>query len=109
MGFFKRLFASRPTESTPPEKEAQPVEPASAEPMSSVLYDATMSPEERERVAVFATAAVTGGQMTSRWHIKNIQKVDMDAVVAILVASAVICGDNPKKRVIVKRIERVNQ
>lgn len=84
-------------------------------PTASVVHDTgiemwteTFTPQERDLVAVLATAAVNGDHAPSHWQITRIQKQEMNKMVALLAASAVMSGESPQTRLVVKRIQRLS-
>ncbi|MDO4670803.1 MAG: hypothetical protein Q4A67_04950 [Aerococcus sp.] len=110
MGFLDRLFSHPKRAAMTPRREekAKPeVAVPTEEDASNVFYDTAMSEEERDLVAAIAGAAVANAALDSHWHIKSIKKMDMDALAAVLCASAAIAGDDPNKQVVVKRVTRL--
>lgn len=109
MGLFQRLFGKKTIEQNAV-KEKQPATPkqssptAIAEEWQEVPFYLESEPQERELVAVIATAIAAGDAPESEFQVKRVLKKNPEAQLVAVIATAIAAGDAPASQFQVKKI-----
>ena len=94
MGLFDFLRKKKP-EPVHQQKQTAPVAAAAVSTPSQVDFRRGISAEEKELVAVVASAIAAGSYPDASFKIKDIQGIDTDKEMAAAIVSAIMADDRP--------------
>lgn len=111
MGLFQRLFGKKNTapvavNEKPPAKVEAALPKAMDSSWQEVPFYLESEPEERELVAVIATAIAAGDAPESEFQVKRVLKKNPEAQLVATIVTAIAAGDAPASQFQVKKIYR---
>ncbi|WP_312652880.1 hypothetical protein [Proteiniclasticum sp.] len=108
MGLFDFLRKKKP-EPVHQENQSAPVAAAGVSSPGKVDFFREISAEEKELVAVAASAIAAGSYPDTSFRIKDIQGIDTDKEMAAAIVSAIIAEDRPDSTFRLVSITEINK